>query len=117
METKQLIKKLDNLLKESKENKEKCFDLINQMNRRIQLINFIKTFVGFDGYIPFEHGYRPKRFYKNGMCYSFVEVYAIAYDYLVMPKKRIMLDTLTNEQLKMICHILYDYSFFCRYDA
>lgn len=58
--TKDLIKMLDNLLFESKDNQKQCLKIIDEINRRPQLINFIKTFIGKDGFISFEHGYKPK---------------------------------------------------------
>lgn len=109
MVTKELIKKLDNLLFESKDNQKQCLIIIDEINRRPQFINFIKTFIGKDGFIPFEHGYKPKRYYGK---YN-----SIGYDFIAMPKQRIPIENLTNEQLRILCKILYEYSFYCRYEA
>lgn len=119
MVTKELIKKLDNLLFESKDNQKQCLIIIDEINRRPQFINFIKTFIGKDGFIPFEHGYKPKRYYGkyNSIGYDFKKVYGVGYDFIVMPKQRIPIENLTNEQLRILCKILYEYSFYCRYEA
>lgn len=117
--TKELIKRLDNLLFESKDNQKECLSLIDKINRRPQFINFIKRFVGKGGFIPFEHGYKPKTYYAkyNSIGYDFRKVYGIGYDFIAMPKQRISIESLTNEQLKIVCKILYEYSFHCRYKA
>lgn len=119
MVTKELIKKLDNLLYESKDNQKQCLIIIDKINRRPQFINFIKEFVGKDGFIPFEHGYKPKVYYdkSNSIGYDFKKVFGIGYDFIAMPKNRVSINELTNEQLKIVCKILYEYSFYCRYKA
>lgn len=117
--TKDLIKMLDNLLCESKDNQKQCLKIIDEINRRPQLINFIKTFIGKDGFISFEHGYKPKIYYdkSNLIGYDFRKVYGIGYDFIAMPKQRISIEKLTKEQLKIVCKILYEYSYYCRYIA
>lgn len=119
MVTKELIKKLDNLLFESKDNQKQCLIIIDEINRRPQFINFIKTFVGKGGFIPFEHGYKPKRYYGKytSIGYDFKKVYGIGYNFIAMPKQRIPIENLANEQLRILCKILYEYSFYCRYEA
>lgn len=119
MVTKELIKKLDNLLFEGKANQKECLIIIDKINKRSQFINFIKTFVGKDGFIPFEHGYKPTVYHdKNSLIgYEFRKVLGIGYNFISMPRKRISIEDLTNEQLRIICKILYEYSFYCRYKA
>lgn len=118
MITKRLIEHLDKLLLEKKENKKQCLIIIDELNKKPQLINFIKTFVGKDGFISFEHGYKPKVYKdKSNLIFDFTKVYGVGYDYIAMPKKMIPINDLTNEVLRIICKILYEYSFYCKYEA
>lgn len=120
MKTKNLISVLDELLMTNESKKHECVNLINQMNRKTQLVNFIKTFIGVDGFVPFEHGYKPNLlaipFKNSDICWS--DIYGVSQTNILMKKnKKIDIAQLDKTQLMAICQTLYDYSFFCRYRA
>lgn len=126
METKQIIDKLNIFLYNNKENE--CMEMINKISRRNQFLNFIKTVVKKGcfvyaetdyTFIRFENGYKPKIYLddKTTIKHDFRNVFGIGCNYIAMPKKTIHLSDLTNEQLKIICKILYEYAFHYKYKS
>lgn len=120
--TNELITTLDYLVKESKGNKGMCFAYIDEVRRKDQLIKLIKAYIGIDGEVYFEHGYKYKPTNFADSKYDISTMNCVGYDYILIKGKenkpeRLHIEKLTNNQLRDILKALYDYYFFCKYVA
>ena len=119
METKVLVKQLDSLCSAKASNRDLVIMKIKGISRKPQLEKIIKLFVGEDGFIPFEHGFKPKvvRLTNGDIGYSLSKVTAVGYDYIITSSGKISISALSKEFIKAICITLYEYAFYCRYEA
>ena len=82
----------------------------------------IKNYVGKDGLVPFEHGYKNPRFKFHGEVYecsmiSDTIVYCMKLVSFHRKIKRVSLEELTKTQLNKLLNEMKRYELYCRYEA
>jgi hypothetical protein len=77
-----------------------------------KVLNQIKEFIGKDGYVPFEHGFKPK-YQLNGY-----RIYAVTQYYVFAIKgHKALLEELTKNDLETIYKDLNRYLKYCQEEA
>lgn len=82
----------------------------------------IKNYVGKDGLVPFEHGYKNPRFKFHGEVYecsmiSDTIVYCMKLVSFHRKIRRVLLEELTKTQLNKLLNEMKKYELYCRYEA
>ena len=86
----------------------------------------IKNYVGKDGLVPFEHGYKNPRFKFHGEVYecsmiSDTTAYCMKQvsfrEQTRRRKSNVLLDELTKTQLNKLLNEMKKYELYCRYEA
>lgn len=82
----------------------------------------IKNYVGKDGLVPFEHGYKNPRFKFHGEVYecsmiSDTIVYCMKLVSFHRKIRRVSLEELTKTQLNKLLNEMKRYELYCRYEA
>lgn len=82
----------------------------------------IKNYVGKDGLVPFEHGYKNPRFKFHGEVYecsmiSDTIVYCMKLVSFHRKIRRVLLEELTKTQLNKLLNEMKRYELYCRYEA
>lgn len=82
----------------------------------------IKNYVGKDGLVPFEHGYKNPRFKFHGEVYecsmiSDTIVYCMKLVSFHRKIRRVSLEELTKTQLNKLLNEMKKYELYCRYEA
>ena len=82
----------------------------------------IKNYVGKDGLVPFEHGYKNPRLKFHGEVYecsmiSDTIVYCMKLVSFHRKIRRVLLEELTKTQLNKLLNEMKKYELYCRYEA
>ena len=86
-------------------------------------IEDIKKFIGENGLVPFEHGYKRPRFKFEGQeyeCYMVSDSLVYCFKIILKTEKRrysLLLATLPKKQLNKIMNELEKYQLYCMYEA
>ncbi len=110
MKVKEIIKKIDTLVKEGYEKKDECLDLINGLKTSSKLIEFIREFVGFEGLLAFEHGYMV-------ILSKYGKIWGVDQYNLLSIKGNIPISKLDVDTLRCVCQNICNYYFYCYYKA